>query len=218
MANLKIVFTQEDSVYSEKVSPHDSDAENSVIGSLLLDGDSITKITGFLKPEDFYSEKNKFCYQACLNLASRNEPINQISVSHELAIHEQLPSIGGNEYLSSLVNSVPSPTHIYHFGQLVRKTSIMRQLIGASSEIAQIGYDNEPDTENALTKAEDLLFSIRSDREVRDFTHIREVYDQYMEESNQGPDMARLAPIFIVSMSCRLSAARHNLGLSILPL
>jgi len=195
LANLKIVFTQEDSVYSEKVSPHDSDAENSVIGSLLLDGDSITKITGFLKPEDFYSEKNKFCYQACLNLASRNEPINQISVSHELAIHEQLPSIGGNEYLSSLVNSVPSPTHIYHFGQLVRKTSIMRQLIGASSEIAQIGYENEPDTENALTKAEDLLFSIRSDREVRDFTHIREVYDQYMEESNQGPDMTRLAPI-----------------------
>ena len=143
-------------MYSEKVSPHDSDAENSVIGSLLLDGDSITKITGFLKPEDFYSEKNKFCYQACLNLASRNEPINQISVSHELAIHEQLPSIGGNEYLSSLVNSVPSPTHIYHFGQLVRKTSIMRQLIGASSEIAQIGYDNEPDTENALTKAAKL--------------------------------------------------------------
>tara|TARA_Y100001970_G_scaffold88654_2_gene111874 strand:+ start:13283 stop:14653 length:1371 start_codon:yes stop_codon:yes gene_type:complete len=182
-------------VYSERVTPHDSDAENSVIGSLLLDGDSLTRISGFLKPEDFYSEKNKFCYQACLNLASRNEPINQITVSHELAIHEQLSAIGGNEYLSDLVNLIPSPTHIYHFGQLVRKTSIMRQLIGASNEIAQIGYDNEPDTEIALTRAEDLLFSIRSDREVRDFTHIREVYDLYMEESNQGPDMARLAPV-----------------------
>jgi replicative DNA helicase len=138
-------------VYSERVPPHDSDAENSVIGSLLLDGDSITKISGFLKPGDFYSEKNKFCYQACLNLASRNESINQITVSHELAIHEQLAAIGGNEYLSDLVESVPSPTHIYHFGQLVRKTSIMRQLIGAADEIAQIGYDNAPDTENALS-------------------------------------------------------------------
>jgi len=182
-------------VYSERVPPHDSEAEGSVIGSLLLDGDSITKISGFLKPEDFYSEKNKFCYQACLNLAYRNESINQITISHELAIHEQLSVIGGNEYLSNLVDSVPSPIHIYHFGQLVRKTSIMRQLIGAANQIAQIGYENLPDTENALTKAEDMLFSIRADREVRDFTHIREVFDTYMEEANQGPDMARLAPV-----------------------
>ncbi|PKB65343.1 MAG: replicative DNA helicase [SAR202 cluster bacterium Io17-Chloro-G3] len=182
-------------MYNDRLPPHDSQAENSVIGSLLLDGDSLTKVSAFLKPEDFYLDKNRFCYEACLNLTSRNEAVNQVTVSHELSIHDRLTPVGGTSYLSSLVNSTPSPTHISHYGQIVHRTSVMRQLIQAAGGIAQIGYENAADTEDSLSRAEEVLFDIRSGRGSRDFEHIREVLDTYLEESLQGPEMNTLAPV-----------------------
>ena len=82
-------------MYSDRVQPHNSEAEDSVLGSLLLDGDSLTKVSSFLKSEDFFYERNKLCYEACINLISRNEAINQITVAHELRISGQLDLIGG---------------------------------------------------------------------------------------------------------------------------
>ena len=180
---------------NDRTPPHDGEAENSVIGSLLLDGDSLPKVSQFLKTEDFYIEKNRFCYEACLNLALRNEVINQVTVSHELSIHQKLEPIGGSTYLSYLVNSTPTPAHIDYYGQIVHRTSVMRQLIRAASGIAQIGYENSVDTESSLSRAEEALFNIRSGRESRDFEHIREILDTYMEESLQGPEVNALAPV-----------------------
>ena len=181
-------------MYADRVPPHDEQAEDSVIGSLLLDGDSISKVSGFLKSSDFFVEKNRFCFEACLNLASRNESINQVTVSHELTIHQRLDVVGGTTHLSDLVNNVPSPAFIVHYGQIVHRTSTMRQLVKAASAIADIGYDSSPDTEESLGRAEELLFTIRSGRESRDFAHIREVLDSYMEDSLQ-PDINKLAPV-----------------------
>ena len=90
---------------TDRIPPHDIEAENSVIGSLLLDGDALTRVSAFLKPTDFYQEKNRYCYEACLNLASRNEIINQVTVSHELSIHQRLESVGG----TCLLYTSPSP-------------------------------------------------------------------------------------------------------------
>ena len=181
-------------MYAERIPPHDEQAENSVIGSLLLDGESISKVSGFLKSSDFFVEKNRFCFEACLNLASRNESINQVTVSHELTIHQRLATVGGTEHLSELVNDVPSPAFITHYAQIVHRTSTMRQLVRAASSIADIGYDSSPDTEESLGRAEELLFTIRSGRESRDFSHIREILDSYMEDSLQ-PDINKLAPV-----------------------
>ncbi len=181
-------------MYADRIPPHDEQAENSVIGSLLLDGEAISKVSGFLKSSDFFVEKNRFCFEACLNLASRNESINQVTVSHELTIHQRLDVVGGTAHLSELVNNVPSPAFIVHYGQIVHRTSTMRQLVRAASAIADIGYDSSPDTEESLGRAEELLFTIRSGRESRDFAHIREVLDSYMEDSLQ-PDINKLAPV-----------------------
>ena len=109
-------------MYVEKLPPHDERAEESVVGSLLIDGDAIVTVSTLLKPEDFYIEKNRFCYEACLNLALRNEVINQVTVSHELSIHQKLEPIGGSTYLSNLVNSTPTPAHIDYYGQIVHRT------------------------------------------------------------------------------------------------
>lgn len=182
-------------MYTDRILPHNNEAENSVIGSLLLDGDSLPRVSSFVKPEDFFIERNRFCYEACLNLANRNEAINQVTVAHELLIHERLEVVGGNEYLNSLVNSVPSPIHIVHYGEIVQRTSVMRQLIQTAGNIAEIGYEDAPETEDSLSRAEELLFDIRSDRGSRDFEHLREVLDTYLEESLQGPEVNPLSPI-----------------------
>ena len=182
-------------MYTDRVPPCDEQAENSVIGSLLLDGESISRVSSFLKADDFYQDKNKYCFEACLNLISRNEAVNQVTVSHELAIHDRLEPVGGTEHLSHLANAVPNPTHITHFAHIVHNAAVMRQLIQAANDIARIGYENAPDTEDTLNRSEELLFNIRSGRGSRDFSHIREVLDNYMEESLQGPEANKLAPI-----------------------
>ena len=184
-------------MYAERLPPHDIDAEESVIGSILIDGETLTRITSFLKPRDVYSEKNRWCYEACLALFERTEAINQVSVAHELSLQERLEGVGGPAYLAHLVQVVPTSVHIEHYARIVQRTSLMRQIIRAGGEIAAIGYDAVPDVDTALRRAEETLYNVRSGRGARDFTHIRDVLDAYMEESAamQAPDADHLAPV-----------------------
>ena len=177
--------------------PHDVDAEESVIGSVLIDGDSLNKIAPFLRSSDFYSEKGRWCYEAVLALLERGEPIDQISVAHELSLHDRLEGVGGADYLGHLVSVVPTSVHIEHYGRIVHHASIMRQLIRVGGDIAAIGYESGPDPEESLSKAENLLFRVRSGRGSSDFTHIRDVLDTYIEESSalHDPEFSHLAPI-----------------------
>ena len=149
-------------MYADRLLPHDADAEESVVGSILIDGESLNKITSFLKASDFYLAKNRWCYEACLSLADRGEPINQVSVAHELSLRERLEDSGGAAYLGHLVRAVPTSVHVEHYGRIVQQASVMRQLIDAAGEIASIGYAGTADTDSALGRAEDLLFRVRS--------------------------------------------------------
>ena len=184
-------------MYAERLPPHDTDAEESVIGSILIDSDSLTAISSFLKPFDCYSEKNRWCYEACLALFERGEAINQVTVAHELSLQDRLEGVGGTAYLSHLVLVVPTSVHVEHYARIVQRTSTMRQIILAAGDIAAIGYEGAPDADVALSRAEELLFRIRSGRGTRDFTHIREVLDTYMEETGalHGPDAIHVAPV-----------------------
>ena len=184
-------------MYAERLPPHDVDAEESVIGSVLIDGDSLNKIAPFLRSSDFYSERGRWCYEAILALLERGEPIDQISVAHELSLHDRLEGVGGSDYLGHLVSVVPTSVHIERYGRIVHHTSIMRQLIRVGGDIAAIGYESGPDLEESLSRAENLLFRVRSGRGSSDFTHIRDVLDTYIEESSalHDPEFSHLAPI-----------------------
>jgi len=171
----------------EALPPHDIEAEEAVIGSLLVDGDAIFQIAAFLKAEDFYREKNGCAYRACLSLWERNEAINQITLAHELARQDCLEAIGGPAYLAHLVATVPTSVHIEHYAQIVYRTAMMRRLIAAAGQIAAIGYQEAPDVDSAFDRAEDILFRLRHGQSPRDFVHIREVLDQYFEESGFAP-------------------------------
>ena len=170
-------------MYVERLPPHDERAEESVIGSLLIDGDAIVSAVGILQPEDFYRERNRWCYEACLELWDSNEAINAVTVGHRLAMMNRLEEIGGPAYLGHLVNYVPTSAHLEHYARIVSRTHTLRRLIGAAGEIASLGYDGGADVDNALVQAEALLYGIRTGQESRDFVAIREVLDQYLEES-----------------------------------
>jgi len=169
----------------EKLPPHDVEAEEAVIGSLLIDPDAVLKIATFLKPEDFSVETNQMIYQACLSLYQRNEVINQITVAHELMRQNNLEQIGGAAYLSHLISIVPTSLHVEYYAQIVSNTAVMRRLIAAAGQIAAIGYEAGPDVESSLNKAEDVLFQVRARQRPRDFVLIREVLGQYFEEAGQ---------------------------------
>lgn len=169
----------------EKLPPHDIEAEEAVIGSLLIDPEAILKVATFLKPEDFFDETNQSIYQACLSLYQRNEVINQITVAHELMRQNRLEQIGGAAYLSHLISIVPTSLHVEYYAQIVSRMAVMRRLISAAGQIAAIGYEAGPDIEASLNKAEDILFQVRVRQGPRDFVPIHDVLGQYFEEAGQ---------------------------------
>ena len=165
----------------EKLPPHDTDAEEAVNGSLLIDGSAIYKIDSLLQQEDFYSERNREIYGACLSLYQRDEAINQITVAQELARREKLEACGGAAYLSHLISVCPTSLDIEHYAQIVYRLSIMRRLIGAGDQITAIGYQADPDVDASLDRAEDILYKLRHGQSPRDLVHIRQVLDRYFE-------------------------------------
>ena len=165
----------------EKLPPRDTDAEEAVIGSLLIDGVAIYKVAAIIKPSDFYSERNSRIYEACLSLYQRSEAINQITVAQELDRQDKLEACGGGAYLSHLISIVPTSLDIEHYAQIVYRLSVMRRLIDASNQIAAIGYEANPDVNSSLSRAEDALFKIRQGQDTRDLVPIRQVLDKYFE-------------------------------------
>ena len=173
-------------VYAEKVLPHDIEAEEAVIGALLIDGDAIHQVAPVLRPADFYRERNRWCYEAALELSQRPEAIDLATLGHEMARLSRLEEAGGYEYLSQLSATVPTSVNVEYYAQIVQRTSVMRQLVHAASGIANLGYENGSDIAETLTRAEDMLFRLRGTGAGRDFVHLREVLDRYLEDSAQA--------------------------------
>lgn len=172
----------------ERLPPHDIDAEEAVIGSLLIDGTTIYQIATLLQSSNFYSERNAQIYSACLALYQRNEAINQITLAQELDRQGKLEPCGGAAYLSHLISIVPTSLDIEHYAQIVFRLSVMRYLINAGSQIVDIGYAADPNVDTSLGKAEDILFKLRQGQFSRDLVPIRQVLDKYFEDTTSIPD------------------------------
>ena len=164
-----------------RLPPNDNDAEEAVIGSLLIDGTAIFQIAGFLQPADFYFEQNQWLYEACMALYQRDEAINQITLAQELSRKGRLEACGGAARLSYLISVCPTSLDVEHYARIVYRLSVMRQMITAGDRIATIGYEAGPDVEDSLAKAEGILFKLRRGQGTGDLTHIRQVLDKYFE-------------------------------------
>jgi len=179
---------------SDNLPPHDVEAEEAVLGSLLIDSEGIFKIATFLAPEDFFNPENQSVYEACFNLYQRNEGINQITVARELVQKEKLEEVGGAAYLSHLVSTVPTSLHIEYYAQIVSRLAIMRRLISAGTQITALGYEADAEVDVALSRAEDVLFKVRQRRSRQDFVPIRQVLGQYFEEAGPTPTREETIP------------------------
>jgi replicative DNA helicase len=166
----------------DRLPPHDIDAEEAALGSLLIDGVAINKIEFLIQPQDFYSERNHWVYESCIALYQRSEAINQITVAQELSRQDKLEKCGGAAYLSHLISVCPTSLDIEYYAKIVYRLSMMRKLIFASDQISNIGYNADPDVEASLDKSEDILYGLRHGKSPRDFVHIRQILDKYFED------------------------------------
>ena len=121
----------------ERLPPHNIEAEQAVLGSLLIDRDAIIRVASFLKPDDFYRGSHALIYQAILDLYNRRVPADFVTVVDELERNGRLDDIGGVSYLTELLSAVPSAVHVEYYGRIVERTATLRRLIDAGTEIGR---------------------------------------------------------------------------------
>ncbi|MDD4662097.1 MAG: replicative DNA helicase [Candidatus Pacebacteria bacterium] len=174
---------------NNKVPPHDLEAEMSVIGSLMLDKEAIIKVADFLRPEDFYYKKHEDIYKVLEELFSNGEPIDIISVSSKLKERNLMDRIGGVSYLTDLINSVPTASHVITYGKIVQKKRILRDLISVGQDISLSGFEEEKESEELLDGAERRIFEITQKSMTQSFTSIKpclkEAFERMEKISNK---------------------------------
>ena len=177
-----------------KLPPQDQEAEKSVLGSLMIDKNAISKIADLLSVQDFYSIAHQKIYQAILDLFNKNEPIDILSVSSVLKSKKELEEVGGASYLGELINIVPSSAHITHYAKIVREKRILRDLISISAELQEMVFEKEVSTENLIDQAEQKLFSLSLKSTSRNFVpvkeELKEAYER-IEKLHQGEKRLR---------------------------
>src|SRR5205809_259571 len=152
--------------------PFDESAEQQVLGSLLIDRDAIFKVADLLRVDDFYIARHQRIYDAAQALLERRERIDPLTVQMELARREELDRTGGQAYLRSLADGVPTAAEIDRYGHIVRDRAILRRLLGAATSIAADAYDEPTDIPLALDRAEQRLFALRDESANAQLRHI----------------------------------------------
>lgn len=169
----------------DRLPPQNPEAEEAVLGSLLMDPEAVAKVTPFLKTEDFYRERNGAIYSAMLSISNRTdprEPVDFLTVSDELKRQGRYEEVGGLAYLSYLIGVVPTAAHVEHYARIVERTAIKRRLISAAGKIAAVAYDDALDLDTTLEKAEQLLFNVSQRRVTRDFEPLGVILGDYLEQ------------------------------------
>ena len=147
-----------------RIPPHSVESEQSILGSIILDKEAIITVAETINPSDFYKEAHKVIYESMLKLNSNNEPIDLITLIEELRKEGHLDNVGGISYLTSLSTIVPTTSNVKYYANIVKEKSVMRQLIKASNEIINLGYDASTDVQEILDKAEKNIFDISQEK------------------------------------------------------
>ncbi len=158
-----------------KIPPNDIEAEQAVLGCMLLDKDAVVDALEVLKPDDFYREENKQIFSAMLSLYSRSEPIDLITVKEELVSIGKLEVCGGLEYIADLPEKVPTTANADKYIKIVEEKSILRNLIKTSNELIDLGYNQSMEVDEIIEKAEKDVFSLIKNRNQKGYTPIKEV-------------------------------------------
>ena len=167
-------------MYQERLLPSDIQAEEGVLGSILIDADVLPQVTAIVRAQDFMRERNRLVFEGCLRLYERHEAIDQITLAQELTLTGELANLGGMAYLSHLVAITPLAVHAPHYAELVARAAALRRLIEAGSRIAEIGYEATQDVAAAFRRAEEVLSQVSRGAQERDWMSLRELLDRWL--------------------------------------
>lgn len=157
-----------------RIPPHSDEAEQSVLGALMLDKDGIFHVADFLSSQDFYQPKHAMVYETMLDLFARHEPIDFLSVVNRLKEKKHLKEIGEKDYLMDLINMTQASANVGYYGHIVREKRLLRDLISVAGEIAELGYHEERETEDILDEAEHKVFQITQASIRKSFVSLKE--------------------------------------------
>ena len=168
-----------------KVTPHNIEAEQSLLGSLLIDKDAIIKVGDIVNMDDFYKEGHMHIYEAMVGLYNKREPVDLLSLSNKLEERGKLEKIGGRSYLVELTNAVPTSSHVVNYARIVQKKATLRRLITASSEIHKTAFEEEKEVEDILDSAERKLFAVSQNHLKQSFTPISSVLSEAFDRIDE---------------------------------
>lgn len=185
----------------DRVPPQNIEAEQAVLGAMMIDKEAISKATEILRDGDFYRQDHRAVYQVIVGLFNKNQAVDMVTVTEALKKDGKLEDVGGIQFIAYLANAVPTAANISYHAKIVEEKSLLRQLIGVSTEIAGAGYEGTDDVNVLLDNAERLILSV-SDRKIRrDFAPIKEVVmgaiDRIDELYNKKGGITGLATGFV---------------------
>ena len=158
-----------------RIPPQSLESEQAVLGSIMLRKDGIHEVEDVLIPDSFYAEKHKIIFNAMLELSSKNQPIDMLSLSSKLKEQKSLERIGGNQYLAEVVNTVPSSTNVKHYADIVQKKYVLRSLIEAADFVSEIAFEEGDDhMDDILDMAEKKIFSVVSSPKNQKFVTLKD--------------------------------------------
>ncbi len=158
-----------------RVPPHNLEAEQSLLGAVLVDQDALLKVADAVKSEDFYRDSHRIIFETMMELAERHQPIDILTVGNRLEEKSILKQIGGRTALVELTNVVATAAHIAHYAEIIGKKATLRRLIHAAAEITELGYDESQDTDLVVDDAEQRLFNVSSNIHKNSFVPLRSI-------------------------------------------
>ena len=166
----------------DRIPPQSVEAEQSVLGAMLIEKEAIMKVIEILKPEDFYRESHRVIYQAALSLANRSEAVDIITITEQLRKDDKLEAVGGISYVTSLANAIPTAANVGHHARIVEEKALLRGLITTATHIAGMGYDANEEVEQILDQAEKMIMGVSGRKAGPGFTPIREIISKAMSK------------------------------------
>ncbi len=197
-----------------KLPPQNIEAEQSLLGALLIDKDAILKVGEILKPTSFYrTEQHGLIFEAIKNLFDHREPVDLVTLTEELKRLGVYDKVGGSAYLASLVNTVPTAAHVEHYAKIIREHSLRRSLIAQATKLIERAYNEEEPVEMLLEFAESGIFSLSQENVKRDFVPIKdalaESFDR-LDELQKSSGKLRGVPTGFKDLDAKLAGLQDS--------
>ena len=168
-----------------QILPHSREAEEAVIGSVLINPEAYYDVAEFLSVDDFYTHRLRWVWEAFTRLHEQREPIDLLTVTEDLEAQGHLAEVGGAAFLTGLINNVPTSLHAEAYGRLIQKSAVRRRLLQAANAIAKTAYQEDLTVEAAIDEAEKAVFGVSEQRLATDLQPIKEVLSDYYDRVDQ---------------------------------